>query len=79
MLNKEDVDNLNKLLDIVKRSKSKNALDISYSKGYGWSLTVWDQETLGSNSTGGYKKQRLGTLCLDLIVEIIQERLNGDG
>lgn len=75
MLNDDDVKSLNKLLHIMKDSKKDSVLEVSYSGKHGWHVNVEDEDWYESSY---FKKQRLGSLCLDKIVDLIQERLNGD-
>lgn len=75
MLNDEDIKNLNKLLHIMKNSNNTSVLEILYSGKHGWLVRTDDEEW---HDGSAFKKQRLGSLCIDLIVDLVQKRLNSD-
>lgn len=81
MLNDDDVKQLNKLLRVVKTSDDVGHVEISYSKTRGWRVGVWPEVLdLGEDYDCGdyeFKKTRLGQLCLDKIVFLVQKKLGG--
>lgn len=81
MLNEDDVKNLDRLLTLVKRSSVKDSVEFHYSTEYGWRVGVFPKSYISGDmyySSHQFKKKRLGELCFDLIVEMVQERLGGE-
>ena len=79
MLNKDDVEQLDKLLGLVKNSSEYDSVDISYSKEGGWRVNVYPYSLVVGEYYGdhAYKKERLGKLCLDRIAWLVQKKLGG--
>ena len=79
MLNKDDVEQLDKLLTLIKSSNEYDLVDFSYSKQEGWRVNVYPY-TMNLVEDYGYhlyKKERLGKLCLDRIACLVQKKLGG--
>jgi hypothetical protein len=79
MLSKDDTEQLDKLLNLVKTSKDYDLVDVSYSKQEGWRINVYPHTIDTSDDYGysGYTKERLGKLCLDKIAWLVQKKLGG--
>ena len=79
MLNKDDVEQLDKLLSLVKNSSGYDTVDISYSKQDGWRVNVYPHVINIQDDYGysGFYKKRLGKVCLDRIAWLVQKKLGG--
>jgi len=79
MLNKDDFEQLDKLLTIVKHSDEYESVDIHYDKEEGWRVNVYPRSLILGEDYDGWvsKKKRLGSVCLDRIAWIVQKKLGG--
>jgi hypothetical protein len=85
LLNKEDCDNLDRLLCFVKSSGEYARVNFAYDVELGWAVSIYDNngnEVSFSRSNGqpyyySFTIERLGKVCNDNIAVLVQKKLEG--
>ena len=85
MLNKEDCDNLDRLLCFVKSSGEYARVNFSYDVELGWGVAIYDNNgneasfscSNSQNYYDNFTRERLGKVCNDNIAVLVQKKLEG--
>lgn len=79
MLNKEDCENLDKLLTLAKSMDGGTQVDITYHSELGWRINVHPEILVVGEEYGDYtyKRDRLGNVCVQTIALLVQKKLGG--